>query len=51
MNATLTTMQLHADNYLSERRRLGFSLRSTGYAVKSFARYIDDLGYKVPVTV
>ena len=51
MNATLTTMQLHADNYLSERRRLGFSLRSTGYAVKSFARYIDDLGHKVPVTV
>jgi len=51
MNATLTTMQLRADNYLSERRRLGFSLRSTGYAVKSFARYIDDLGHKVPVTV
>jgi hypothetical protein len=51
MNATLTTMQLHADNYLSERHRLRFSLRSTGYAVKSFARYIDDLGHKGPVTV
>jgi len=51
MNATLTTMQLHADNYLSERRRLGFSLRSTGYAVKSFARHIDDLGHQGPLTV
>ncbi len=28
MNAPLT-MQAHAENYLSERRRLGFQLRST----------------------
>ena len=51
MKAILTTMQMHADNYLSERRRLGFSLRSTGYAVKSFARHIDDLGHQGPLTV
>jgi hypothetical protein len=29
------TMQAHAANYLSERRRLGFGLCSTGYAVRA----------------
>jgi hypothetical protein len=29
MNAYIT-LQTHAENYLSERRRLGFGLRSTG---------------------
>jgi hypothetical protein len=24
-------MQTHAENYLSERRRLGYGLRTTGY--------------------
>jgi integrase len=45
------TMQSHAENYLSERRRLGFALRSPAYAVKSFARYADDLGQRGPLTV
>ena len=31
--STPITMQAHAANYLSERRRLGFQLRSTGLAV------------------
>lgn len=51
MNATSTTMQSHADSYLSERRRLGFVLRSQGYAIKSFARYVDDLGDRESLTV
>jgi hypothetical protein len=38
------TMQSHAANYLSERRRLGFQLRGAGLAVMSFARYVDALG-------
>jgi len=50
MNAPLT-MQAHAENYLSERRRLGFQLRSTGLAVKSFARHVDSLGRHGPLTV
>jgi integrase len=46
-----TTMQSHAENYLSERRRLGFGLRSTGYAVRSFARYVDGLGHQGSLSV
>jgi len=44
-------MQVHAENYLSERRRLGFGLRTAGYAISSFARYVDGLGDHGPLTV
>jgi hypothetical protein len=44
-------MQSHADNYLNERRQLGFGLRSAGYAIKSFARCVDDLGDHESLTV
>jgi integrase len=44
-------MQTHAENYLSERRRLGYGLRTTGYSVISFARYIDTLNSQEPLTV
>jgi site-specific recombinase XerD len=50
MNA-LITMQTHAENYLNERRRLGFALRSPGYSVISFARYVDALNLQEPLTV
>ncbi len=50
MNARLT-MQAHAENYLNERRRLGYRLRSPGHALRSFARYIDGLGLAGPLTV
>ncbi len=46
-----TAMQTHAENYLSERRRLGYGLRTTGYSVLSFARYIDALNSQEPLTV
>jgi integrase len=45
------TMETHAENYLNERRRLGFGLRNPGYAVISFARYIDSLNSQEPLTV
>jgi len=45
------TMETHAVNYLNERRRLGFGLRNPGYAVISFARYIDALNSQEPLTV
>lgn len=45
------TMQMHAANYLAERRRLGFGLRSTGYSITSFARYIDGLDWQGPLTI
>ena len=49
--SALITMQPHAANYLSERRRLGFALRSPGYSVTSFARYIDALNLQEPLTI
>ena len=45
------TMETHAENYLNERRQLGFCLRNPGYAVISFARYIDALNSQEPLTV
>ena len=45
------TMQTHAENYLNERRRLGFGLRSPGYSIMSFARYFDGLGPQGPPTI
>ena len=50
MNAHIT-METHAENYLSERRRLGFGLRTPGYSVISFARYVDALNSQEPLTV
>jgi len=44
-------MQTHAANYLAERRRLGFSLRSTGYSITSFARHVDGLDLQGPLTI
>jgi integrase len=46
-----TMMETHAKNYLSERRRLGFGLRSPGYSVISFARHIDALYIQEPLTI
>ena len=45
------TIQAHVANYLSERRRLGFQLRDTGLALRSFVRYVDGLGHQGPLTV
>jgi integrase len=50
MNAHIL-MQTHAENYLSERRRLGYGLRTTGYSIMSFARYMDALDNQGPLTV
>lgn len=50
MNAPVT-MQSHAEHYLNERHQLGYGLRATAYAIRSFARYVDGLGYEGPLTV
>ena len=50
MNTTIK-MTAHAENYLSERRRLGFGLLSPGYSIISFAHYIDALKIEEPLTV
>ncbi len=45
------TMEAHAENYLRERRRLGFGLRAPGYSILSFARYADSLNHQGPLTL
>ena len=48
---TSVTMQSHAENYLEEHRRLGYGSRTTGYALRSFARYVDGLDLEGPLTI
>ncbi|MEQ1559264.1 MAG: tyrosine-type recombinase/integrase [Methyloglobulus sp.] len=50
MNAHIL-MQTHAENYLNERRRLGYGLCAAGYSILSFARYMDALDSQEPLTV
>ena len=45
------TMETHAENYLNEQRQLGFGLRTPGYSILSFARYVDALNSQEPITV
>ncbi len=48
---TPITMQMRVDDYLGERRRLGFQLSKTGHDLASFARYVDHLGDREPLTL
>ena len=50
MNAP-ANMQSRVQDYLAERRRLGFGLKSSGRALASFARYVDALDQAGPLTV
>jgi integrase len=45
------TMQTMVGNYLAERRRLGFTLGSSGLALMSLVRYVDRLRHRGPLTV
>ena len=46
-----TNLQARVDEYLAERRRLGFELHSMGSALASFTRYVEGLGHRGPLTV
>lgn len=50
MNSTVT-LQARVDDYLAERRRLGYRLRSTAGALGSFARYVHHLELTGPLTI
>jgi site-specific recombinase XerD len=50
MNAVVT-MQTRVEDYLAERRRLGYHLRSTALALRSFARYVDGLDLSTPLNI
>jgi len=44
-------LQTRVEQYLCERRLLGFKLRSMGHGLPSFARYVADVGHHGPLTV
>ena len=50
MSAT-TSLHARVERYLAERRRLGFGLRSTAYALRGFARHVQTVGLHGPLTV
>ena len=39
------------EQYLDERRRLGFKLCSPGHALRNFERFVTDTGHAGPLTV
>ncbi len=47
--STATTMQSFVEQFLDERHRLGFASRSMGYALRSFAAYVDALELTGPL--
>ena len=44
------SLQKRIDNYLAERRGLGFELRSRDTLLASFARYVTSLNHRGPLT-
>lgn len=50
MNAR-TGLQTRVNEYLAERRRLGFELDTMGFALSSFTRYLDRVCHRGPLTV
>lgn len=46
-----THLRARVRQYLRERRRLGFQLRSMEYALRGFAHYVDKLENPGPLTV
>jgi integrase len=50
MNA-LITLQARVQDYLAERRRLGYQLKYPEAALLSFARYVDSLDWIGPLTL
>ena len=44
-------LQAKVDDYLAERRRLGFELRSMAPALKSFTSYAELMGNQGPLTI
>jgi len=49
MNARVS-LQARVEQYLAERRGLGFELHTMGYALARFARYVAEVGHRGPLT-
>jgi len=50
MNSTVS-LQTRVEDYLAERRRLGYQLRTIAGTLRSFARYVDELALTGPLTI
>lgn len=44
------TMMMRVEDYVSERRRLGFGFTAAAYQLRSFARFVDEAGHVGPLT-
>ena len=49
MNAHIS-LQARVSDYLAERRRLGFELRTMGLALANFARYVASVHHRGALT-
>ena len=49
--STAIDLQSKVDDYLAERRRLGFELRNMALALASFASYAEHVDHRGPLTV
>ena len=45
------TLQARVEQYLAERRRVGFELRTMAYGLARFASYVVDADHQGPLTV
>lgn len=45
------TLQARVEQYLAERRRAGFALKTMGHGLARFARYVTKSGHHGPLTV
>jgi integrase len=48
---TTTTVAGRVEEYLADRRGLGYQLRKEGQRLRAFARFADQAGHKGPLTV
>jgi integrase len=49
--SALITLQVRVQDYLAERRRLGYQLKNPEAALMNFARYVDSLDWIGPLTL
>ena len=45
------TLQARVEQYLAERRRVGFTLRTMAYGLARFAKHVEGAGHRGPLTV
>jgi len=49
--SAVTSVLARVERYLVERRRLGFAESNQAYALRSFARHVQSVGHRGPLTV